>query len=182
MGTELDELVRLDLHALSETLASHSPGVVELGAGEWLGVVELLTMRLTDECGGLSADAWRACSSSITYALDAAVATGSIDHREAVIRRLNLSAALLQRVPVDAEVDLLDPNRIMETFLGEIPISIEEARELSTDWRGRDLADIRRLRAAKSLVLPTLIAMRSAVGEDLDPRLKEWEVILPALP
>ncbi|MFE2728155.1 hypothetical protein [Kitasatospora sp. NPDC059327] len=153
-----------------------------MDSGQWLGVVELLTMRLTGECGGLSAESWATCSRALAYALEAAVASGSIDHHETVIRRLNLSAALLQRVSPNVEVDILDPNRVIEIFLGEISMSAEEARDVSIDWRSRDIADIRRLRTAKGLVWPTLLAMHAAFGDEFDPRLKAWEVVFPSLP
>ena len=182
MTARLDEVVELDLRGLSETLAARTPGTSELGPGQWLGVVELLTLRLTDECDGLSAESWATCSTALAYALEAAVTSGSIDHHETVIRRLNLSAALLQRVSPNVEVDILDPNRVIEVFLHEISISPEEAQQLSIDWQRRDIVDIRRLRTAKGLVWPTLLAMHAAFGDEFDSRLKEWEAVFPLLP
>ncbi|MFI6446749.1 hypothetical protein [Kitasatospora sp. NPDC050543] len=178
---EFDNLASLDLRSLSEILATHAPTVPELGRGQWLGVVELMTMRLTDECGSLPAESWATCSLALSYALEAAVASGSIDQRESVIRRLNLSVALLQRVPLNAEVDILNPGHLVDLLFQEIPMSVEEARDLSVDWRALDIAQIRLLRAVKNLVSPALSLAR-LVPREVDGRLKAWEEVFPSLP
>ncbi|MFC8453853.1 hypothetical protein [Kitasatospora sp. NPDC057223] len=182
MTGRTDKLAELDLRELAEALGARTLGVSELGPGQWLGVVELLTLRLTDECDQLSVESWATCSRALAYTLEAAVDSGSIDHHEAVVRRLNLSAALLRRFPPNMEIDLLNPNRVVEVFFGEISMSTEEAREKSVDWRNQDIADIRRLRIARGLVWPTLLAVHAAFGDEFDPRLKEWEDIFPSLP
>ncbi|MFD8965406.1 hypothetical protein ACFV0C_10435 [Streptomyces sp. NPDC059568] len=128
-----DDLASLDLRSRSEVLAAHALTGPELGRGQWLGVVELMTMRLTDECDSLSAESWATCSSAFAYALEAAVASDSIDQRESVIRRLNLSVSLLQRVPPNPEVDILNPGRLIDLLFQELPMSVEEARDLSVD-------------------------------------------------
>ncbi|MFF7711060.1 hypothetical protein [Streptomyces sp. NPDC007988] len=179
-----NDLASLDLQSLSEVLASHVPTVPELGSGQWLGVVELMTMRLSEECGSLSADSWATCTSALAYALDAAVASGSIDQRESVTRRLNLSVALLQRVPPNPDVEILNPPYLIGLLFQELPVSVEEARELSVDWRVLDIPQIRLLRAAKNLVSPaiSLARMMREHGEELDGRLKAWEEVFPFLP
>ncbi len=182
MPEVFDHLVRLDLQRLSERLAVGSPESVDLYPMQWLGVVELLTMQITECCADASAESWTVYSRAYSYSLDSAVSSGSFDHYEAVVRRLNLSAALLQRVPASSDVDLLDPNRILDLFLSEIQMSPEEARVLSFEWQGRNISDIRRLRSARSLVWPTLLAFRTVLRDDLDPRLKEWESVFPLLP
>ncbi|MFZ4266411.1 hypothetical protein [Streptomyces arboris] len=177
----LDELASLDLRSLSEVLAGHVPMVPELGRGQWLGVVELMTMRLTDECSPLPVESWATCSSALTYALEAALASGSIDQRESVIRRLNLSVALLQRVPPNAEIDILNPRYLIDLLFQELPMSAEEARSLSADWRALDIAQIRLLRTVKNLVSPALSLSRLA-PRDIDGRLKAWEDVFSSLP
>ncbi|MEU9496645.1 hypothetical protein AB0D73_33315 [Streptomyces sp. NPDC048215] len=177
----LDDLTSLDLRSLSEVLAAHAPRVPDLGSDQWLGVVELMTMRLTDECSSLPAESWATCSLALGYALDAAVALGSIDQRESVIRRLNLSVALLRQVPVSTEVDILNPGHLIDLLFQELPISSDEARDLSVEWRALDIAQIRILRAAKNLVSPALGLARLAPRE-IDGRLEAWEEVFPSLP
>ena len=176
------DLAALDLRALAQGLASHSPSTRELGPGEWLSVVELLTLRLADDFGNLPTEFRRVCSAAVAYALDSAVASGSIDQRESVIRRLNLSLVLLGQVPPDAEIDILDPERLIELLLSELPVSAEEARMMSADWRALDIVQVRALRAAKNLLSPGLAISRLVSDGGLDTRLQAWEEVLPSLP
>lgn len=180
--SRLGDLVSLDLDSLSAVLAARTPAVPELSSGRWLGVVELMTMRLTAECSSLPADSWDTCGSAFAYALEAAVAAGSIDQCESVIRRLNLSVALLEQVPSNLEVEILNPSHLIGLLFQELPMSVEEARDLSVDWRTLDIVQIRRLRAAKNLVSPALRLAMIMSGEELDGRLKAWEEVLPSLP
>ncbi|MFJ9428085.1 hypothetical protein ACIRQY_00350 [Streptomyces sp. NPDC101490] len=180
--SRLDDLSSLDLRSLSEVLAAHALAISDLGHGQWLGVVELMTMRLTDECGSLKAESWAASSSALAYALEAAVTSGSIDQRESVIRRLNLSVALLQQVPPNVEVDILNPGHLIDLLFQELPMSADEARNLSVDWRSLDIAQIRILRAVKNLVSPALSLARLASKGEVDGRLKAWEEVFPSLP
>jgi hypothetical protein len=178
----LDDLTALDLQSLAEVLASHAPAQSDLAAGQWLGVVELLTMRLTQGFGDLSTEYWDMCSSAFGYTLDSAVASGAIDYRESLIRRMNLSLVLLQKNPPSTRVDLLNPDLLIGLLLPELPMSAEEAGTMSADWRSLDISQIRALRMAKNLVSPGLAIARLAFGEELDPRLEKWERILPSLP
>ncbi|MEV8398916.1 hypothetical protein ACWFRQ_33015 [Streptomyces niveus] len=176
-----EKLASLDLRSLSDVLATHAPTVPELGRGEWLGVVELMTMRLTDECGSLPAESWATCSSALSYALEAAVAAGSIDERESVIRRLNLSVALLRQVSSNAEVDILNPGHLIGLLFQELPMSVEQARDRSVDWRALGIEQIRILRGVKNLVSPGLSLARLAPRE-VAGRMKAWEEVFPSLP
>jgi hypothetical protein len=180
--SSFDDLASLNLRALSETLAAHAPRVSELDLREWLGVVELVTARLVDECVGLPEASWMTCSAALGNALHAAVVSGAIDHRESVIRRLNLSVALLHQISPNAEIDVLNPDHLIDLLFRELPMSAEEARDLSADWRTLEIAHIRRLRAAKNLVSPGLDLMRLLSREDLDERLKAWAEVFPSLP
>lgn len=177
-----DDLTALDLPSLAEVLASHAPARSDLAAGQWLGVVEFLTLRLTQGLGDPSTESWDVYSSAFGYALDSAVASGAIDHRESAIRRVNLSQVLLQKTPPNTRVNLLNPDLLIELLLQELPMSAEEAGILSADWRHLDIARIRALRIAKNLVSPGLAIARLVCDEELDPRLQEWERILPSLP
>ena len=177
-----DDLTSLDLRSLAEVLASHAPAQAELVPGQWLGIVELLTMHLTEGFDDLPTELWSTCSEACGYALETAVASGAIDYRESVIRRLNLALPLLQKAPPNAEFDVLNPDHLVDLLLQELPISAEEARTLLVDWRSLDTSQIRLLRAAKNLVSPGLAIFRLTSGKGFDPRLRAWEEVLPSLP
>lgn len=177
-----DYLVPLDLHCLVEVLASQASAEPELEAGQWLGVVELLTMRLVEGFADLPKELWGTSSVAFAHALEKAVATGVIDHNESVIRRLHLSLALLQRVPPSAQLDILDPGRLIDLLLRELPMSAEEASALSRDWSTRSIKEIRSLRAAKNLLSPGLAISKLVPGEGLELRLRSWEQVFPLLP
>ncbi|MFE2971409.1 hypothetical protein ACFXKC_49075 [Streptomyces sp. NPDC059340] len=180
--SSFDDLAALRLEPLAEVLASHAPAQADLTAGQWLGVVELLTMRLTHDFGDLSTEHREICSSAFGHTLDSAVTSGAIDYRESLIRRINLSLALLQNTPPDTSVDLLNPGPLIELLLLEVPMSAEEAGAMSADWRRLDISQIRDLRMAKNLISPGLAIARLMREEELDPRLQEWERVLPSLP
>ncbi|MFJ2648522.1 hypothetical protein ACIO1C_17525 [Streptomyces sp. NPDC087420] len=180
--SRLEDLSFLDLRSLSDTLAAHAPAVSELRRSEWLGVVELITLRLTVEHGSLPAESWATSLSAYTYALEAAVTSGSIDQRECLIRRLHLASLLLRQIPPNVGTDILDPGRLIDLTLQEIPMSAEEARDLSAEWRALDISQIRILRKIKNLLSPALGLVREADGEVRDERLKAWEEVVPSLP
>ena len=177
-----DDLTSLDLRSLAEVLASHAPAQAELVPGQWLGVVELLTMHLTDGFCDLPTELWSTCSEAFGYALETAVALGVIDYRECVIRRLNLALTLLQKAPLNAEFDVLNPDHMVDLLLQELPISAEETRALLVDWRSLGTSQIRLLRAVKNLVSPGLAISGLASGKGFESRLRAWEEILPLLP
>ena len=149
---------------------------------EWLGVVELLTMRLTEGSGDVPAEDWARCSAAMASALEAAVAAGAIDHRESVIRRLNLAVALLQNVVPIAEVDILNPDLLLDLMFQELPLSAGEARQMSAEWRNLDISQIRSLRVAKNLVSPALALARLVPEAKFAGRLRAWEDVMPSLP
>jgi hypothetical protein len=154
--SSFDELASLDLRALAEELASCRPATGELEPAQWLGIVELLTGCLVSDFETGPPELWSMYSGAFTYAIEAAMTSGIIDRRETVIRRLHLAASLLQKVPTSSEVELLDPARLIDLLVEELPMSADEARALSTDWRALDISDIRRLRAVKNLLSPAL--------------------------
>jgi hypothetical protein len=176
--SRLNDLAALDLRSLCGALNAG----VAVQPVEWLGVVELLTMRLTEGSGDVAVEDWGTCSAAMAYVLGAAVASGGFDRRESVIRRLNLSVALLQNVAPNAEVDILNPDLVLELMFQELPLSAGEARRLSADWRSLDISQIRRLRVAKNLVSPALALARVAPGAKLAGRLRAWEDVMPSLP
>jgi hypothetical protein len=178
----LQALTSLDARHLSRVLATSEPGSTELVASEWLAVVQLLTTRLTDECRVLSADDWMIASVALDHALANAKALGAIDQGECVIRRLNLSAALLQQVLPNSDATILNPTRMFDLFTEALPVSVEEARNLSLDWRTLDISVVRHLRLAKNLVSPILAVRRVLSDAGIIGDLDAWEEVFPLLP
>lgn len=176
---QLNDLASLNLRVLSAALASPR---LELGHGEWLGVVELLTMRLVEGCHGLQAEEWTTCSAALQHTFEAAVDSGSIDRSESVIRQLNLSVALLQQISPNRDVDILNPDYLFGLLFRELPMSAEDARCLSIGWRTLDISQIRLLRAAKNLLSPALnLAGLVPIG-DFTEDLSAWKEVFPSLP
>src|SRR5215469_9345031 len=162
----LQDLTSLDGRQLARWLvAQPAASLAELRRSELLAVVELLTSRLTAESQAFSADDWRAGSEAVDLVLAAAEAAGSIEPNESVIRRLNLSAALLQRVLPQEDIPILDLNRIRMYFAKAVPMSPGQARDLASDWQSRDVPVVRQLRFAKNLVTPMLL-VRDFVLDD----------------
>lgn len=179
----LQDLTSLDGRQLVRWLiARPATSLAGLGKGELLAVVELLTSRLTDEGGGFSADDWRAGSEAVDRVFGAGEAAGSIDRNESVIRRLNLSAALLQRVPPQDEIPILNFDVIHALFAEAVPMPAGQARDLASGWRGRDVAVVRQLRFAKNLVTPMLLVRDFASDDNAAAELNAWEEVLPLLP
>ncbi|MFK4148381.1 hypothetical protein [Streptomyces sp. NPDC004065] len=178
----LEHLISLPLRRLAEALESCVPAEADLEPAQWLSVVELLTMRLDQGFVDLPTEYQRTCSAAFTRTLNNAVAVGAIDHHESVVRRLNLSLILLRRVPPSDQLEMLDSERLLSLLLREVPLSIEEARILSSDWRTRDIAEIRTLRRAKNLLSPGLAIAKLVSAEKMEPELKAWEQIFPMLP
>jgi hypothetical protein len=178
----LNDLALLDLRSLVRILTASVDTCKDLKPSEWLGVVELLTMRVVEECDGLSGEQLSMCSVALAQAFEGAVAAGVIDPLELVVRRLNLSAALFQRIAPNSEVDMLNPNNMLELLFGSLPMSVDEARRLSADWRVLDISQIRHLRVVKNLVSPAVNFAQLVTEESLAARLRSWGELLPSLP
>ncbi|MEQ7125103.1 hypothetical protein ABN034_11325 [Actinopolymorpha sp. B11F2] len=178
MRSPFQELVRLDRKQLVATLASQNFVVASMDSEEWLGLVQLLTTRIIDECVGLTAAEWRSSSRALGYVLESASAAGALGPGETAVRRLNLTAALFQKVSPNEEIDLLSADQTAELLFREIPIAPEQARALASRWTELDIEEIRQLRFIKNLLTPALM-MKDALD---DARLDTWEQIYPLLP
>jgi hypothetical protein len=172
-----DDLYQLGLDDLCRALTTDEPPAT---AGRELGVVQRLTLLITTASPTPSAEILSRCNDAFYRALELAVAAGAIDHYETVVRRLNLTGALLQRRQPDDAVELLSPRHAIDLFLHEVPLSAARAEELSVDWHGLDIADIRLLRQAKNLATPA-VAVAKALG-DAGAEMELWASILPQLP
>jgi hypothetical protein len=180
--TSFQSLTSLSLRQLSELLAAHTPDPALLGPNEWLGVVQLLTQRLTKQPDLLTQEDWARSTAALDYVFHAAITSGAIDNNEVVIRRINLSAALLQVVSPSVEIDILNPDATIELLLRKIPMSVDEARRLVVNWRSLEIAKIRQLRLIKNLLSPALLIKRTLPEHKFDTQLTAWESIFPSLP
>ena len=138
--------------------------------------------RIVGVCADMSEDEWAECCAAVSYVLTAAVASGAIDDHEAALRRLYLTAALLQRVPPRGDMEILDPNRAIDLFFSSVTVAEDHARRASAEWRSLDIHDIRRLRRAKNLVKPALLIADATGRSDIERRLAAWRETLPLLP
>lgn len=176
------ELPSLDLRRLVAALLAEPPSVEPPPRGYHLGVVQLLSRALAEECTTLRPGEWPECAEAFAHALRAAEESGDFPHRESVIRRLNMTALLLRAVPPSAEVDLLNPRRALDLLFHELPLPLEQARESAPRWRTLERPEILRLRIAKNMLKPLLEFRKVSPGGLPDPRLDAWEAVFPLLP
>lgn len=176
------ELAELDGRQLARFLAGPVPDLAGFSKGEWLAVTELLTLRLSDDREVFSAGDWAAASAAADYVLTSAEAAGAIGHDEAVVRRLNLSAAVLRRASPRDDIPILNPGRMAALFAESIPMSAPQARSLAAGWRDLGIADMRRLRLIRNLVTPMLLVGDLISEEDSVAEVEQWKEILPLLP
>lgn len=180
--SELESLTTLDGRELARVIVQGDGSPGGLDNGELLAVVELLTFRLTQDARYFSADDWRSASRALEQILAAAEAVGSLKHEESVIRRLNLSSALLQRVSPQSDVPILSLEYMLLLFEEALPFSLEQARELASDWRSLEVEVVRQLRLAKNLVTPMLIVSDLIADTGSVAELRAWGAVLPMLP
>ncbi len=177
-----NDLAKLDLRSLATRLAAGSPARSELGTQEWLAVVQLLTARVTDDAVELSRQDWSLVARAYDYAVDTAIAAGDFDHREKTSRALHLSSALLRKVPPNPDIELLDPHRMTELLIRELPMPVEQARAQAGHWMTLERPEMLRLRIAKEFLRPGLYLAHRAHGEHLPEPLESWEEVFPSLP
>lgn len=180
--SEFEDLLELDLRQLSAALSAGRLSEEELEQNQWIGLIELLTMRLVDACEELSAEDWAGCSTALDYVLRTAEKRKAIDREEEVVRRLNLSAALMRHVAPRSGVDFLDPDHAVGLLLRELPVSADEARDMAARWRDLEINQIRRLRSAKNLLSPVVDIMDIVPLHTYEVRLKVWVSIFSSLP
>ncbi|GGP81427.1 hypothetical protein [Saccharothrix coeruleofusca] len=176
------ELVGLDLRSLAARLATGSPARSELEAQQWLAVVQLLTAHILRDAVELSGGDWPLVTRAYAYAVETAIAAGDFDHREKTYRALHLSSDLLWQVPANPDIELLDPHRMTELLIRELPMPVERARARAEHWTTLERPEILVLRIAKEFLRPGLRLAHLAHGEQLPEPLKSWEELFPSLP
>jgi hypothetical protein len=171
--TSVSDLMELDVRELAAVLPEPS----SLAPHEWLSLASALATKIIEEGGRFGPDEWAAASRAELRALAAAEAAGGIDEREHLIRRINLTAALLDRVGAD-DLPIRNPQAALQLVFDHLPVSLDDARRLAPRWRELAISDIRRLRNAKNLLTPALMINRHA----RDPRVDAWSEVYPQLP
>ncbi|ACU77441.1 conserved hypothetical protein [Catenulispora acidiphila DSM 44928] len=180
--TDLDRLASLTATELSSLLTASESAPVDKHGGDWLAIVQLLTARLTEEGGTLTAEELNLGATALDVALDSAEQAGVIDRNEAAIRRLNLMSVLLRLRGPNPDVALLNPQRMYGLFSTAVPLSAAQIREVPPNWRALDVDTIRRLRLVKNLVVP-LLGVKSILEQaGFADNLAVWEDALPRLP
>lgn len=180
--TDLNRLAGLTATELTLLFATPQTAPADMGHGDWLAVVQLLTARLTQEAKSLSVTELNRGVEVLGGLLDQAEQVGGINHDEVVIRRLHLTTALFDRRGSDPDVVLLDPRQMYELFLGAVPFTLARVREFPADWRTLDIGTVRRLRLMKNLLTPLLGAKSHLAEAGLGEEVSAWEEIMPRLP
>jgi hypothetical protein len=178
----LQDLSLLDGRHLARLVAQPQEVLTELRKSELLGLIELLTFRLTVDNETFSSDDWAIASKAVDEVFATAEDAEIISRNESALRRLNLSAAILKNFYPCECISLLNPHHMHTIFMGTMPISLNDARSLAPDWRSRDISVIRQLRLVKNLVKPMLYVSRTMFDEATAAELNSWEEILPLLP
>jgi hypothetical protein len=145
-------VTRRDRSSLVTWLRSSEPHDVRWTGNEWLGVLQLFTMRLTQEGSEVAPAEWPAHSAAYDVLLDRTRHASGIDAREAVVRRLLLTAAALTHTRPTREVALLDPRHAITAFNAALPMQTAEAVRVAPQWRSLVPDDMRRLVRAAGLV------------------------------
>jgi hypothetical protein len=168
----------------------------QLTAEEWRGVLEAVTLHATamepssastasDAAAGATEDAElppKLRVAALENALSSAVATGALSDQERIIRSLNAATLMIPRCAVDTDTEILNPRRQFRAVLDALPLTLTEARELSADWRTRDIEEIRKLRSVKNLIRPASALADVLPPEYRDGRISAWEELLVSLP
>ena len=90
-------------------------------------MLQLFTMRLTQEGSEVAPAPWPAHSAAYDVLLDRTQLADGIDAREAVVRRLLLTTAALTHTRPIREVALLDPRRAITASNAALPMQTAEA-------------------------------------------------------
>jgi len=180
--TDLNQLAGLTATELTLLFATPQTAPGDMGRGDWLAVVQLLTAGLTREAELLPAAELNRGVEVLGTLLEQAEQIGDIDHDEVVIRRLNLAGVLRDRRGSDPDVVLLTPQQMYELFLGAVPFSLAQVREFPADWRTLDIDTMRRLRRVKNLLMPLLSSKPLLEEAGLRDEVSAWEEVLPRLP
>lgn len=174
----LDALVSLDLRMLLPVLVDEFPNATDLDPDDWRALVELMTTRIQAEGAMLRRDQWRVCSDVVMKVYASAEASGAIGHREAIVRRLNLTAAVVGAIGINADIELLDVQSAIDLAVSGLPHDPERIRQAALRWQQLEKDEILALRTLKNLLTPVVALLRY----QSDDRLTRWLEVYPTLP
>ncbi|MEO3769789.1 hypothetical protein [Micromonospora sp. B9E7] len=152
MTADWKQVTRLDRSSLVTWLLSSKPDHVHWTGNEWLGLLQLFTMRLTQEGAEVSFAEWPSHSNAYDVLLRRTQHANGIDAHEAAVRRLLLTSIALSHAGPTREVALLDPGHAIAAFRASLPMPTEVAVRVAPQWRELAPDDLRRLFRAAGLV------------------------------
>lgn len=158
----LAELAALDLPALSGLLAAGEPPVGALDPPEWLGVAFRINALVLAADADAEPRDWAVRCRAVEHAAAAVHATGLEDDVAHLTRRLNAGAAMLTRTHPRADVELLDPDAMLDRLFRSLPMTADEARRRAEHWRDLPRSEVLDLRKVKNLLTPGLTIARHA--------------------
>ncbi|WP_258726884.1 hypothetical protein [Cellulomonas sp. NS3] len=176
------ELAQLDLGVLSRLLAAGEPPVDALDPQEWLGVAFQITALVLAADADAEPRDWAVRCRAVEHAAGAVHATGLEDDLAHLTRRLNASAALLARTQARTDVDLLDPDAMLDRLFRSLPLTADEARRRAEHWRELPPAQVRELREVKNLLTPGLAIAQHAPVPRFETDVRAWGAVRPLLP
>ncbi|MFJ7160003.1 hypothetical protein ACIQUQ_34325 [Streptomyces sp. NPDC101118] len=181
--TYADELCALDLDELAIRFSDGSPRFAELDVHTWLAVMGRLADGLIEHAVEIDPRKWEFYSNAVESAWHAADRSGKIPPRETLLRGMNLTLALLHRVPQVSGVPLVDARMQAAGGLGEITVTPDEAESMSRGWQHRELREIAALRRIKEILKPALGLLEFIPPDDTTAKqLTRWREVYPLLP
>jgi hypothetical protein len=162
---------------------------VGIDSNSWLGVVEVLSLRVeTSEDTPVEARLdwlW-----TIFAVLDAAVAVGAMTQARLINWKLGLYSSAAARIPSDQRPDSFDLDGAASLFLAGLPCTLEQAADLSARWhRGQQQAmwreqreELYRLRDIKGWLMPLDMVKDEVRSPELRTAIKPWLALGPSLP
>jgi hypothetical protein len=180
------DLARLHRQQLVDWLLSAEVENVVWDGQDWLGLLQLFTVRLTSEAPLIENRDWMACSLAYDVAAERAVRTGGIGAHERAVRLINVIGAILERISPDFEVPLRNPRLAADTLVAALPIRGVEAAERAQRWRELPHADVLPIVRGAGLVGSSLwliphLDTDEAQGEALAEIVVWRDGVLPAL-
>jgi hypothetical protein len=176
------EIAYLDLPAMSSLLAEGEPPVDALDPQEWLGVAFQITAHVLAADADAEPRDWAVRCRAIEHAAHAVHATGLEDDAAHLTRRLNASGAMLARTQPRGDVELLDPEAMLDRLFRSLPMTADEARGRAAHWRDLPLPQVLELRKVKNLLTPGLAIARLAPVPRFEGDVDTWGAVRPLLP
>lgn len=172
----------LELSDLVDRLRDAQQCCLQVQPQEMRAVIELLTLRITECARDGRSELLEIALGAYERALGWAADLVAIGQVEVVVRRQNLSAALLRLVPTNDSVPLLSQTHIVNNFLDSVSISPGEALELARNWKRLDNHDVMYLRNLKNMLIPTLAALDNMGASNINEHLLRWKEVVAKLP